>query len=98
VYHVLHQGMGQWFKQIGRNVEMVNYTQALYDARELAMERMQYEATMLQAHGIIGASINERSHGWGTHIIEYFAIGTAVVSISETHQIQTPSLTLTLNT
>ncbi len=97
VYHVMHQAMGQWLKQFGRNSEMVNYTQALYDARELAMERMQYEAAMLQAQGIIGASIVEGSHGWGSHIIEYFALGTAVISISDTHQIQAPSLTLTLN-
>jgi hypothetical protein len=41
VYHVAHQGMRQAFAQIGRNVEMPNFTQALYDARELAMERMQ---------------------------------------------------------
>ena len=31
-------------RQIGRNAEMPNFTQALYDARELAMERMQSEA------------------------------------------------------
>src|SRR5438128_10875520 len=54
VYHVAHQGMGQWFKQVGQNVEMTNYTQALYDARELAMERMQAEAISLGAHGVVG--------------------------------------------
>ena len=57
VYHVAHQGLGQWMKQVGRNVEMPNFTQALYDARELAMERMQSEATQLQAEGIVGAQI-----------------------------------------
>ena len=31
-------------RRIGRNAEMPNFTQALYDARELAMERMQAEA------------------------------------------------------
>ncbi len=45
---------------------------------------------MLQAREIIGASIVEGSHGWGPHIIEYFALGTAVISISDTHQIQAP--------
>ena len=79
VYHVAHQGMLAWLKQIGRNVEMPNYTQALYDARELAMERMQGEADELRAEGIVGARIVERSHGWGSHVIEFFAIGTAVV-------------------
>lgn len=97
VYHVSHQGMGQWFKQVGRNVEMTNYTQALYDARELAMERMQAEALSLKAQGVVGAQIVERNHGWGSHVIEFFAVGTAVVSISDNHQIQAPSLALLLN-
>ncbi|HYX49051.1 MAG TPA: PspA/IM30 family protein, partial [Ktedonobacteraceae bacterium] len=44
VYHVGRQGMLASLKQVGRNVEMPNYTQALYEARELAMERMQREA------------------------------------------------------
>jgi uncharacterized protein YbjQ (UPF0145 family) len=97
VYHVSRQGLGQWFSQIGRNVEMTNYTQALYDARELSMERMQTEAMSLKAEGIVGAQIVERSHGWGSHIIEFFAVGTAVISISQDHIIQAPSLSLLLN-
>jgi uncharacterized protein YbjQ (UPF0145 family) len=97
VYHVAHQGMGQWFKQVGQNVEMTNYTQALYDARELAMERMQAEAISLGAQGVVGTQISERSHGWGSHVIEFFAVGTAVISISDTHEIPTPALTLLLN-
>jgi uncharacterized protein YbjQ (UPF0145 family) len=97
VYHVSRQGMGQWLNRVGRNVEMTNYTQALYDARELAMERMQSEALSLNAQGIVGAQIRENSHGWGSHVIEYFAIGTAVISISNDHQIQAPSLSLLLN-
>lgn len=97
VYHVAHQGMGQWFNQVGRNVEMTNYTQALYDARELAMERMQSEAVGLNAQGVVGAQIVERSHGWGSHVIEFFAVGTAVITISDRHEIQAPSLSLLLN-
>ncbi len=97
VYHVAHQGMGQWFSQVGRNVEMTNYTQALYDARELAMERMQVEAVALKAQGVVGAQITERSHGWDSHVIEFFAIGTAVISTSEAHEIPTPTLSILLN-
>src|SRR6266705_5848079 len=44
VYHVAHQSFGQMMRQIGQNVEYPNFTQAVYDARELAMERMQAEA------------------------------------------------------
>jgi uncharacterized protein YbjQ (UPF0145 family) len=97
VYHVGRQGVGQWFKQVGQNVEMTNYTQALYDARELAMERMQAEAISLGAQGVVGAQISEGSHGWGSHVIEFFAVGTAVISISDTHEVPAPSLSLLLN-
>jgi uncharacterized protein YbjQ (UPF0145 family) len=97
VYHVAHQGIGQWFNQVGRNVEMTNYTQALYDARELAMERMQSEAMSLNAQGVVGAQIIERSHGWGSHVIEFFAVGTAVISVADRHEIPAPSLSLLLN-
>jgi uncharacterized protein YbjQ (UPF0145 family) len=96
VYHVARQGMMQSFRQIGRNVEMPNFTQALYEARELAMERMQNEADEAQAEGIVGARIIERSHGWGSHVIEFFAIGTAVVSTTPDHRIEKPALVLPL--
>ena len=97
VYHVAHQGLGGWFKRIGRNAEMPNFTQALYDARELAMERMQYEAVALQSEGIVGVQLTEGSHGWDSHVIEYFAIGTAVMPTSDDHTIPKPSFVLSLN-
>ena len=96
VYHVAHQGMRAALKQVGRNNEMPNYTQALYEARELAMERMQAEADEVQAEGIVGARIDENSHGWGSHVIEFFAIGTAVVPISDDHEIEKPAMVLPL--
>jgi uncharacterized protein YbjQ (UPF0145 family) len=96
VYHVGRQGMLASLKQVGRNVEMPNYTQALYEARELAMERMQREADELDAGGIVGARIVERSHGWGSHVIEFFAIGTAVVAITAEHEIEKPAMVLPL--
>jgi uncharacterized protein YbjQ (UPF0145 family) len=96
VYHVARQGMLASLKQVGRNLEMPNFTQALYEARELAMERMGTEAEQLQAEGIVGARIIERSHGWGSHVIEFFAIGTGVVSTSPDHQIEKPALVLPL--
>jgi uncharacterized protein YbjQ (UPF0145 family) len=97
VYHVAHQKLRTWFSQLGRNVEMTNYTQALYDARELAMERMQAEASALQAEGIVGVQVNEARHGWESHVIEYFSIGTAVAAISPDHKIATPTMVLNLN-
>jgi uncharacterized protein YbjQ (UPF0145 family) len=96
VYHVAHQSMRQAWKQLGRNQEMPNFTQALYEARELAQERMQNEAEELQARGIVGARIVERSHGWGSHVIEFFAVGTAVVPAEDEVAIQEPTLVVPL--
>jgi uncharacterized protein YbjQ (UPF0145 family) len=76
---------------------MPNFTQALYDARELAMERMQTEAEEVAAEGIVGAQINESNHGWGTHVIEFFAVGTAVRPTKEDHRIAPPQLVLSLD-
>jgi uncharacterized protein YbjQ (UPF0145 family) len=97
VFHVAHRGMMQSFKQIGQNVEMPNFTQSLYDARELAMERMQAEAESLQAEGIVGVQLTERSHGWGSHVIEFFAIGTAIVPTGATTEIASPTPVLDLS-
>jgi uncharacterized protein YbjQ (UPF0145 family) len=96
VYHVAHRGMFQSLKQAGRNVELPNFTQALYDARELAMERMQAEAEEVKAEGIVGVQLSERSHGWGSHVIEFFAVGTAIVPYGEDHTIQPPTPVLDL--
>ncbi|HEY4098607.1 MAG TPA: heavy metal-binding domain-containing protein [Baekduia sp.] len=97
VYHVAHQGFGSWMKRVGRNTEMPNFTQALYDARELAMERMQAEAESAEAEGIVGVQLVEGNHGWSSHVLEYFAVGTAVVPTSAEHEIAPPSLVLNLN-
>ena len=97
VYHVGYQGVKAWFSQVGQNIEMPTYTQAIYDARELALSRMQAEAEELQADGIVGATIKENSHGWGSHVIEDFAVGTSIVATRADHTIPTPQLMLPLS-
>jgi uncharacterized protein YbjQ (UPF0145 family) len=96
VYHVAHRGMLQSLGQMGRNVELPNFTQALYDARELAMERMQTEAQELQSEGIVGVQLQEKSHGWGSHVIEFFSVGTAIVAGDERGDIEPPTPVLDL--
>jgi uncharacterized protein YbjQ (UPF0145 family) len=97
VYHVAHQGLGGWLKRVGRNAEMPNFTQALYDARELAMQRMQAEAEAVEANGVVGVQLVEGNHGWSSHVLEYFAVGTAVTATSADHDIPAPTLVLNLN-
>lgn len=76
--------------------ELVGPTQALYDARELAMERMQVEAEALGAAGIVGVLIDENNHTWGPSVLEFSAVGTAVVPIRDDHHIPRPNLILTV--
>jgi len=97
VYHIATQSFGNFMRTFSQNTELTQYTQALYDSRELAMERMQKEAEDLGAKGVVGANIHERTHAWGTHVIEFFAIGTAVEEISVDHVIEPPIVVLPLN-
>jgi uncharacterized protein YbjQ (UPF0145 family) len=78
VYHIAHRKLTQALGSVGQNVELPNFTQALYEARELAMTRMQDEAGALNASGIVGVRLEEKSHQWGSHTIEFLALGTAV--------------------
>ncbi|MFT3698811.1 MAG: heavy metal-binding domain-containing protein [Kofleriaceae bacterium] len=92
VYHV---GQGP-SSQPTQNAELTEITQALYDARELAMERMQVEAEAMNAAGIVGVTIDENNHTWGPAILEFSAVGTAVVPIRDDHHIPKPTLVLSV--
>jgi uncharacterized protein YbjQ (UPF0145 family) len=101
VYHVAHRGLLGSLGSIGRNVELTNFSQALYDAREIAMERMQNEAIEAGAEGVVGVDLHEGSHNWQPHVIEFFAVGTAVTPISteqDASVIPDPQLVLSVNT
>jgi uncharacterized protein YbjQ (UPF0145 family) len=94
VYHVAHQGMMQSLRQIGQNVEMPQYTQAVYDARELAMARMQAEAERDQSTGVVGVHLEHHNHVWGEHAVEFLAYGTAIRPTGAPETPATPMLTL----
>ena len=78
VYHVAHQSILKSIGQIGRNQEMDLFTQGIYDARELALSRMQKEADACAASGVVGVDVKIANHVWGEHATEFFAIGTAI--------------------
>lgn len=100
VYHVAHRGFLKGLNTVGRNVELENFTSALYEAREVAIERMQFEASAAKAEGVVGVDIHEGSHGWQTHVIEFFAIGTAVLPLEAEiapEKIADPIMVLSVN-
>ena len=97
VYHVAHRSAGAAIAQAGSSQELTNFTQALYEARELAMARMQEEAESLGAEGIVGVQLVEKSHFWGSHVIEFLALGTAVRPIRPDHTIAQPQMVVSLD-
>ena len=73
IFHIGFQPIRQ-----GVSEELTTLTQALYHARELAMVRMEEEADALGADGIVAVRLTVNVHAWGTNVIEFLAIGTAV--------------------
>ncbi len=96
VYHIAHQRFSNVLSNLGQNAELPQFTEALYEARELAMSRMQAEAERLGAEGIVGVQLLSHPHRWGGHTTEFFAIGTAVRPLRPDHQIAVPQLVLPL--
>ena len=90
--------------------ELSEYTHALYDARELAIERLQDEAEAIGATGVVGVTVAEEQHSWRTQpwnvgnaalqtgeVIELFVIGTAVVPTGEASVVGEPELVCMAN-
>ena len=73
VYHLGIQ-YGQW----STSMEMDVLSQAMYQARELAMSRMEQEAILLRADGVVGLRLEVKRMEWDKDILEFMAIGTEV--------------------
>ncbi|HEY2508420.1 MAG TPA: heavy metal-binding domain-containing protein [Streptosporangiaceae bacterium] len=98
VYHIAHQSAMQSLRQAGRNQEMVRFTEGVYEARELALVRMQSEATQAAATGIVGVTVEVKNHVWGEHATEFLATGTAIRRLADEHRLAetSPRPTFTL--
>jgi uncharacterized protein YbjQ (UPF0145 family) len=78
VWHVAYGELAPLLRQYGPNAEVADYSRALAGARDQALGRAQDQARRLGADGVVGLELRERSHGWGSHVIEFYAAGTAV--------------------
>ncbi len=90
-----------------QNQEMPDFTRGIYDARALAMTRLTRQARALDAHGVVGVTIErshreiERDRGGGTKytdlIIEMHVLGTAIVEVQRGEEPPPVSMALQLN-
>ena len=73
VYHVGWQSTPMYASH-----ELTTISEAQSHARRLAMSRLQQEARLLGASGVIGVRLERKSYDWGANLIEFAASGTAV--------------------
>lgn len=69
----------QWLYGAWQNGDVRPLTQATRLSRDAALERLQQEAAMLGAHGVVAVRVNAERPEWGSALTEFTAMGTAVV-------------------
>ncbi len=73
IYHV-----GFQWQKWGVSQELPVLTHAMYQARELAMTRMEEEADLLGADGVVGVRLVFKQYAGLEDVLEFQAIGTAI--------------------
>src|SRR5580692_3868080 len=73
IYHT-----GIQARKWSQSQELTKLTEAMYNARELAMTRMEEEAAELGADGVVGVRLDVNYYEWGKDAAEFIAVGTAV--------------------
>ena len=88
---------GTSMRQTSQNVELTNYTEAMYSARELAMARMQQAALTMGGTGIVEVKVSEGPMAFARHAIGFTAWGTAVRLVADAHRHLAPRVVLPLD-
>ena len=83
-------------KQKGQNVELTNFTEAMYAARESAMERMQQSALAIDGTGVVEVKVEEGPMDFAGHAVGFTAYGTVVRQVGEHTKMQ-PVMVLPLD-
>jgi uncharacterized protein YbjQ (UPF0145 family) len=87
----------QWAAQKGQNLELPNLTEALYLAREKAMDRMQQTGLAMQADGVINVKLREGPLGYNARVMQFVAVGTAVHLRDDEHRRVNPTMVVSLD-
>jgi uncharacterized protein YbjQ (UPF0145 family) len=99
VYHVAHRGMLASLGTVQQRRTGKLHRRDVRGARDRNRTHAA-EAAAAKAEGVVGVDIHEGSHGWQTHVIEFFAIGTAVLPLDQEiapEKIADPIMVLSVN-
>jgi uncharacterized protein YbjQ (UPF0145 family) len=88
---------GDAMKQKTQNIELTNFTEAMYSARESAMERMQRSALDVHGEGVVGVKVTEGPMHFARHAVGFTAWGTAVKLVADFHKFVQPQVILPLD-
>lgn len=91
------RGAGAAFQQANQNIELTNFTEAIYAARESAMERMQAQALTLAGDGVVGVRVTEGPLPFARHAVGFAVYGTAVHLVAEAHRATLPEVAVSLD-
>ncbi len=88
---------GMAMKQKSQNVELTNFTEAMYSARESAMERMQQSALSMSGTGVVEVKVTEGPMEFARHAVSFTAYGTVVRLAADRHRSLSPQMVLPLD-
>jgi uncharacterized protein YbjQ (UPF0145 family) len=88
---------GTALKQSSQNIELTNFTEAMYAARESAMERMQEQAIALRGTGVVEVKVAEGPMNFAHHAVGFTAYGTVVRLSADAHRRLDPMVIVPLD-
>ncbi len=91
------RSMSTALQQQSQNVELTNFTEAMYSAREAAMQRMQDMALEMHGTGVVAVTVQEGPMSFASHAVGFVALGTVVRLATPTHQLIHPTMVVSLN-
>ncbi len=91
------RSLGATLQQSSQNVELTNFTEAMYAARESAMERMQAAALRMGGTGVVEVKVTEGPMDFARHAVGFTALGTVVRLAGDTHRVLQPTMVLPMD-
>lgn len=91
------RSIGTTLQQKSQNIELTNFTEAMYSARESAMERMQASAIAMKGTGVVEVKVTEGPLDFARHAVGFTAWGTVVHLIADEHRHVTPTVVLPMD-
>src|ERR1019366_5100479 len=91
------RSMSTAIQQQSQNVELTNFTEAMYSAREAAMQRMQEVAIEMHGTGVVDVKVQEGPMSFASHAAGFVALGTVVRLAKPTHQLIHPTMVVSLD-